>query len=162
MSVSQELLLVGSIPLENYQYQVVGRFTPFTYLVSGFMDFSQTNQFGSEPEYTISNRYDFDAVAWTGSHGYSDDGMQFDEDLISVAQVADAVAHTPHMMGGGMKYSGSLALSVPELRDQDSAQLAAGTPAVLTRTRAITCAARRPADYRRCRRPRLCAACSAR
>ena len=44
--------------------------------------------------------------------------MQFDETVISAPQVADAVARTPHMMGAGMKYSGTLALSAPAI-DKD-------------------------------------------
>ena len=51
--------------------------------------------------------------------------IQFDENVVSATDVADSVAHTPHMMGGGMKYSGTLALSVPELRDKDTGKTAA-------------------------------------
>lgn len=50
--------------------------------------------------------------------------VQFDEKALSAQQLADLVAKTPHMMGGGMKYSGALALSVPELRDQETAKTA--------------------------------------
>lgn len=50
--------------------------------------------------------------------------LQFDESAISATQIADAVARTPHMMGGGMKYSGRLALSVPAVRDQATANAA--------------------------------------
>jgi copper chaperone CopZ len=51
--------------------------------------------------------------------------VQFDETVISATQVADAVARTPHMMGGGMRYSGALALSAPSVRDKDSGKTAA-------------------------------------
>jgi copper chaperone CopZ len=49
--------------------------------------------------------------------------VQFDENVISATQVADAVARTPHMMGGGMRYSGTLALSAPAL-DKDKVTVA--------------------------------------
>ncbi|HTM54464.1 MAG TPA: cation transporter [Pirellulales bacterium] len=50
--------------------------------------------------------------------------ISFDEKVVSPTQIAEAVSHTPHMMGGGMKYSGSLALSVPAVRDGESAKAA--------------------------------------
>ena len=51
--------------------------------------------------------------------------VQFDENVIAATQVADAVAATPHMMGSGMRYSGTLALSVPAMRDKDTGKAAA-------------------------------------
>jgi copper chaperone CopZ len=52
--------------------------------------------------------------------------VQFDENIITAADVADTVARTPHMMGGGMKYSGTLALSVPAVQDKETGKTAAG------------------------------------
>ena len=50
--------------------------------------------------------------------------VKFDEQAISAQQVANLVAKTPHMMGGGMSYAGALALSVPEIHDQETAKTA--------------------------------------
>jgi copper chaperone CopZ len=52
--------------------------------------------------------------------------VEFDENIITAAQVADTLARTPHMMGGGMKYSGTLALSVPAIQDQETGKAATG------------------------------------
>ncbi len=51
--------------------------------------------------------------------------IQFDENVIAATQVADAVARTPHMMGSGLRYSGTLALSVPAIQDKDTGKAAA-------------------------------------
>lgn len=82
--VIDNFLVVGSIPLRNLQLPLPNSFTPFTYLVNGFDDFSQTNQFGSEPAYTNSTRIDFDAVAYTGSAAYDDDASRYDADLTAL------------------------------------------------------------------------------
>ncbi len=50
--------------------------------------------------------------------------VTFDESLISAQQVAQAVAVTPHMMGRSMHYQASLALKVPELKDDAAAEKA--------------------------------------
>jgi copper chaperone CopZ len=52
--------------------------------------------------------------------------VQFDENVIPATKVAELVASTPHMMGGGMKYSGTLALSVPTIRDTETGKTATG------------------------------------
>jgi copper chaperone CopZ len=43
--------------------------------------------------------------------------VTFDESQISSQEVAMAIANTPHMMGGSLKYSGALALKVAGLND---------------------------------------------
>ena len=43
--------------------------------------------------------------------------LTFDESVISAQGVAQAIAKTPHMMGGGLRYTGLLALKVPSLKD---------------------------------------------
>jgi len=48
--------------------------------------------------------------------------VQFDEKSVSAQQLAEVVAKTPHMMGGGMKYGGALALSVPAMHDKEMAK----------------------------------------
>ena len=50
--------------------------------------------------------------------------VEFDEKAVSAQQIASAVAGTPHMMGGGMKYGSWLVLSVPDLKDDAAAKLA--------------------------------------
>jgi copper chaperone CopZ len=50
--------------------------------------------------------------------------LKFDESVVSATQVADAVARTPHMMGGGMRYSGAMALSVEGIKDANSGKTA--------------------------------------
>ena len=44
--------------------------------------------------------------------------LTFDEGVISAQKLSQAIAGTPHMMGGGMQYGGWLALSVPLLKDE--------------------------------------------
>ena len=58
--------------------------------------------------------------------------IQFDEKVIPATQVAEIVARTPHMMGGGMRYSGKLALSVPAILDQETGKKAAESLEKLT------------------------------
>lgn len=48
--------------------------------------------------------------------------VEFDEGVLSAQRVAQLIAGTPHMMGGNMKYAGWLALRVPELKDEATAQ----------------------------------------
>jgi Zn2+/Cd2+-exporting ATPase len=48
--------------------------------------------------------------------------IEFDEKLIPAQVLAQRIAATPHMMGGGMKYSGWLALKVDGLRDSVTAE----------------------------------------
>ena len=43
--------------------------------------------------------------------------VTFDEGQISSQEIATAIANTPHMMGGSLKYSGALALKVAGLHD---------------------------------------------
>ena len=50
--------------------------------------------------------------------------ITFDDRLISAQQVAQTIAATPHMMGRGMHYQASLALKVPGLTDDASAEKA--------------------------------------
>jgi copper chaperone CopZ len=47
--------------------------------------------------------------------------VEFDEGAISAQKLAQTIAKTPHMMGGGMHYGGWLALKVPELSDDAAA-----------------------------------------
>ena len=46
----------------------------------------------------------------------------FDESLLPAQALAAAIDGTPHMMGGGMKYGGWLALKVPSISDEPSGQ----------------------------------------
>lgn len=48
--------------------------------------------------------------------------LDFDESVLPAQRLAQAIAGTPHMMGGDMHYSGWLALRVPELKDASSAK----------------------------------------
>lgn len=49
--------------------------------------------------------------------------ITFDERLISAQQVAQAIAHTPHMMGRNMRYEASLALKVSGLKEDQAEQV---------------------------------------
>jgi copper chaperone CopZ len=44
--------------------------------------------------------------------------VEYDEVVLPAQQLAAAIAETPHMMGGGMRYGGWLALHVPSITDQ--------------------------------------------
>lgn len=46
----------------------------------------------------------------------------FDESVLPAQSLASAIEGTPHMMGGGMRYGGWLALKVPSITDQASGQ----------------------------------------
>jgi len=48
--------------------------------------------------------------------------ISFDENVISAQQLAQTIAATPHMMGRGMHYQASLALKVPQLKDDAAAE----------------------------------------
>ena len=48
--------------------------------------------------------------------------IEFDEHVISAQALAGKIATTAHMMGGSMKYSGWLALSVADLKESDNAE----------------------------------------
>lgn len=48
--------------------------------------------------------------------------VQFDETVLPVQALASAIEGTPHMMGGGMRYAGWLALKVPSITDDASGQ----------------------------------------
>ena len=48
--------------------------------------------------------------------------LTFDEGVISAQKLSQSIAATPHMMGGGMRYGGWLALSVPSLTDDAAAK----------------------------------------
>lgn len=50
--------------------------------------------------------------------------VEFDESVLSVQALTQKIAGTPHMMGGGMQYSGWLALKVPALKDEASGKKA--------------------------------------
>jgi mercuric ion binding protein len=47
--------------------------------------------------------------------------IAFDENALSAQKLAQTIAATPHMMGGGMHYGGWLTLKVPELKDEATA-----------------------------------------
>lgn len=57
-------------------------------------------------------------VEWNSKNAW----ITFDESVISAQQIAQAIAATPHMMGRGMHYQASLALKVPELKDDATAE----------------------------------------
>ena len=46
--------------------------------------------------------------------------IEFDESVLPAQALAAAVEGTPHMMGGGMRYGGWLALKVPSITDDAS------------------------------------------
>jgi copper chaperone CopZ len=48
--------------------------------------------------------------------------VQFDEAVLPAQSLAAAIEGTPHMMGGGMRYNGWLALKVPSITDDASGQ----------------------------------------
>jgi mercuric ion binding protein len=48
----------------------------------------------------------------------------FDESVLPAQALAAAIDGTPHMMGGGMRYSGWLALKVPSVTDEASGKKA--------------------------------------
>ena len=50
--------------------------------------------------------------------------VEFDEQQIGAQQIAGRIAATPHMMGGNMRYAGWLALKVPEIAAEGSANKA--------------------------------------
>ncbi len=47
--------------------------------------------------------------------------VEFDESVVSAQKIATLIATTPHMMGGGMKYSGWLALKVAGVDKDETA-----------------------------------------
>ncbi len=47
--------------------------------------------------------------------------VEFDESVLPAQKLAQAIASTPHMMGGNMHYTGWLSLKAPELKDEASA-----------------------------------------
>jgi copper chaperone CopZ len=51
----------------------------------------------------------------------------FDESVLPAQALAAAIETTPHMMGGGMRYGGWLALKVPSIKDEASGQKAKET-----------------------------------
>jgi copper chaperone CopZ len=56
------------------------------------------------------------AVDWNKKNARVD----FDESVLPAQSLAAAIDRTPHMMGGGMRYAGWLALKVPSLTDEAS------------------------------------------
>ena len=46
--------------------------------------------------------------------------IEYDEAVLPAQTLASAIAGTPHMMGGGMRYGGWLALKVPSITDEAS------------------------------------------
>jgi len=50
--------------------------------------------------------------------------VDFDESVISAAKVAQEISDTPHMMGKGLEYAGSLLLNVEGLKDEAAAKKA--------------------------------------
>jgi copper chaperone CopZ len=59
-------------------------------------------------------------VDWNSKNAW----ITFDETIISAQKVAHTIAATPHMMGRGMHYQASLALKVPDLKDDAAAERA--------------------------------------
>jgi copper ion binding protein len=53
--------------------------------------------------------------------------ITFDEQVISAQQLAQTIAGTPHMMGGGLHYKGTLALQVAGLKDDAAIKTAKDT-----------------------------------
>jgi len=58
------------------------------------------------------------AVNWNSKKAV----VEFDEGIVPAQALAAAIESTPHMMGGGMRYAGWLALNVPSLADEASGQ----------------------------------------
>ena len=48
--------------------------------------------------------------------------IEFDESVLPAQKLAQAIAATPHMMGGGMHYGSWLTLKVPDLKDDATAK----------------------------------------
>jgi copper chaperone CopZ len=46
--------------------------------------------------------------------------VEYDETVLPAQQLSASIAATPHMMGGGMRYGGWLALRVPSITDEAS------------------------------------------
>ena len=76
----RNILLVGNIPMKDLRSLVPNSFTPFTYLVNGFVDLQQTSQFGSDPASVNGQRETFDAVTYTGTATSNADGTRSDTD----------------------------------------------------------------------------------
>jgi mercuric ion binding protein len=68
----------------------------------------------------------------------------FDETVLPAQALASAIETTPHMMGGGMRYGGWLALKVPSIVDQASGQKA---KEVLTKVEGIRTVAVYPQQH---------------
>ena len=68
----------------------------------------------------------------------------FDESVLPAQAVAAAIEGTPHMMGGGMRYGGWLALKVPSITDQASGQKAKD---VLSKVEGVKTVAVYPAQH---------------
>jgi copper chaperone len=50
--------------------------------------------------------------------------VEYDESVLPAQTLASLIAGTPHMMGGGMRYAGWLALKVPSITDDASGEKA--------------------------------------
>jgi copper ion binding protein len=48
--------------------------------------------------------------------------VEFDQQQMTAQQLAKAIAATPHMMGGNMKYSGMLVIRVPDIASEGNAE----------------------------------------
>ena len=70
--------------------------------------------------------------------------VEFDEAVLPAQRIAQAIAGTPHMMGSNMRYAGWLALKVPDLKDDASAQSA---KAALSKVPGVTRVAAYPAQH---------------
>ena len=53
--------------------------------------------------------------------------IEFDEAQLPAQVLAQRIAGTPHMMGGGMQYGGWLALQAPGVKDEKTAETAKAT-----------------------------------
>ena len=50
--------------------------------------------------------------------------IEYDESVLPAQTLVSVIAGTPHMMGGGMRYGGWLALKVPSITDDSSSEKA--------------------------------------
>lgn len=69
--------------------------------------------------------------------------IEFDEQQVTAQQIAGRIGATSHMMGGNMKYSGWLALKVPEIADAGNAEKA---KAALTKIQGVSTVATYPKE----------------
>ena len=70
--------------------------------------------------------------------------IEFDEHVLPAQALASAIEGTPHMMGGGMRYAGWLALKVSSITDEASGQK---VKAVLSKMDGVKTVAVYPAQH---------------